>query len=142
MILRRLKAILTAQPVYKQLTADIVHDPGRGAPMVTVKFRNPYVNRKDAELMIAPEGVYTGQYIYAGKKATVAVGNILPLGQMPEGTIVCNVERYPGDCGKLAKTSGEYVTVIGHNEEAGITKIRLPSGVKKNVDATCRAMVS
>lgn len=110
--------------------------------MVKVKFRNPYHNRKDEELMVAPEGVYTGQFVYAGKKAQVAVGNVLPLGAMPEGTIVCNVERYPGDCGKLAKTSGEYVTIIGHNEDAGVSKIRLPSGVKKNLDSTCRAMVS
>lgn len=110
--------------------------------MVAIKFRNPYVNRKDEELMICPEGLYTGQFIYAGKKAQVAVGNILPIGQMPEGTIVCNVERYPGDQGKLGKASGDYVTIIGHNEDAGITKIRLPSGVKKNLDSDCRAMVS
>lgn len=49
--------------------ADIKHDPGRGAPMVAVKFRNAYRNQKDHELMIAPEGVYTGQFVYAGKKA-------------------------------------------------------------------------
>lgn len=66
---------------------------------------------------------------------------MLPLGSMVEGTIACNLERYPGDRGKIAKTSGEYVTVIGHNEDTGISKVRLPSGVKKNLDSGCRAMV-
>lgn len=106
-----------------------------------VKFRNPYANRTDEEIIIAPEGIYTGQFLYFGKKAQLAVGNCLPLSQMPEGTIACNVERYPGDRGKLAKVGGEYITVIGHNEDTGITKIRLPSGSKKNVSSDCRAVV-
>lgn len=123
------------------LISEVVHDAGRGAPLMKVKFRNPYVNRTDEELFVAPEGVYTGQFLYAGKKAQLAVGNILPVGDMPEGTVCCNLERYPGDRGKIAKVGGEYVTIIGHNEDAGITKVRLPSGSKKNLISTCRAMV-
>lgn len=56
---------------------------------------------------------------------------------MPEGTIACNVESRIGDRGVLARCSGDYVTVIGHNEENGTTKIRLPSGMKKTVASTC-----
>jgi large subunit ribosomal protein L8e len=108
---------------------------------MTVRFRNPYVNRRDDEILIAPEGVYSGQFVYFGKKAQLAVGNVLPVGEMPEGTICCNVERYPGDRGKIAKVSGEYVTIIGHNEDAGITKIRMPSGSKKNVASEARGMI-
>lgn len=107
-----------------------------------VRFRNPYKNQIDEEIFIAPEGVYTGQFIYAGKKAQLAVGNVMPVGEMPEGTVCCNAERYPGDRGKLAKVGGEYVTIIGHNEDTGITKVRLPSGAKKNLISTCRAVVS
>lgn len=121
--------------------ADIVHDPGRGAPVIKVTFRNAYHDRKDEDIMMAPEGVYAGQFLYMGTKAQLAIGNVLPVGKMPEGAICCQVERYPGDRGKLAKTSGEYVTVVGHNEEAGITKIRLPSGSKKNISSDCRGMV-
>ena len=120
---------------------DVLHDPGRGAPMVSIKFRNPYRNQRDVELMVAPEGVYSGQFVYFGKKAQVAVGNVLPLSSLPEGSVVCNVERYPGDRGKLAKTSGEYVTVITHNEDTGLTKVRMPSGAKKNISSDARAMV-
>lgn len=45
------------------------------------------------ELFIAAEGMYSGQFIYAGKKATLSIGNIKPIGEMPEGTIICNVEE-------------------------------------------------
>jgi len=120
---------------------DVVHDPGRGAPLIELKFRNSYKNQRDAELMVAPEGVYSGQFVYFGKKAQVAVGNVLPLASLPEGSVICNVERYPGDRGKMAKTSGEYATIIGHNEDAGVSKIRLPSGAKKTLSSDARAMV-
>ena len=120
----------------------IEHDPGRGAPIAHVRFRNTYRNQKDDEVVVCPEGVYTGQFLYMGKKAQLAVGNVLPVGQMPEGTIVCSVERFPGDRGKIAKASGGYATIIGHNEDAGVTKVRLPSGGKKNVMSNSRAMVS
>ncbi len=120
---------------------DVLHDPGRGAPVMKVQFRNPYKNRKDTETIVAPEGVYSGQFLYFGKKAQIAVGNVVPIGEAPEGSILCNVERYPADRGKLAKCSGEYVTIIGHNEDAGTTKVRLPSGAKKTVASSCRGMI-
>lgn len=124
------------------VVTDVMHDPGRGAPLMKVRFRAAYHNRKDDEVIVAPEGIYSGQFLYFGKKATLTIGNVLPVGGLPEGTIICNTERYPGDRGKLAKASGEYCTVIGHNEDAGTTKIRMPSGSKKNIPSTCRAMVS
>ena len=49
----------------------------------------------------------SGQYIYCGKKATLNIGNVKPVGDMPEGTIVCNVEEKAGDRGSLARCSGE-----------------------------------
>jgi len=65
----------------------------------------------------------------------------LPIGIMPEGTIICAVEEKPGDRGKLAKTSGNYATIIAHNPEMNKTKIRLPSGSKKSLVSTCRAVI-
>ncbi|KAF9369759.1 60S ribosomal protein L8, partial [Podila verticillata] len=59
------------------------------------------------ETFIATEGTYTGQFIYCGKKAALTIGNVLPLGSMPEGTVVCNVEETVGDRGALARTSGD-----------------------------------
>eukprot|EP01071_Lankesteria_metandrocarpae_P013337 Lankesteria_metandrocarpae@DN7069_c0_g1_i1.p1 len=120
---------------------DILHDSGRGAPLATVHFRNMYRFKKDKELMVAVEGMYSGQYLYCGNKAKLAVGNILPVGNMPEGTIVSSLEAKSGDRGKLAKASGCYATVIGHSEDGRKTRVRLPSGSRKSVSAKSRAMV-
>ena len=59
---------------------EIVHDAGRGAPLAQVVFRDPYRFKLRKETFIANEGMYTGQFVYAGKNATLTVGNILPLG--------------------------------------------------------------
>ena len=77
--------------------------------------------------------MYTGQCLFCGKKAKVAVGNILPVNQMPEGTVVCNLEAKVGDRGTLARCSGNYATIIGHSDDKSQTFVRLPSGVKKTV---------
>eukprot|EP00878_Enallax_costatus_P031276 GHUV01034190.1.p2 GENE.GHUV01034190.1~~GHUV01034190.1.p2 ORF type:complete len:118 (-),score=33.95 GHUV01034190.1:552-905(-) len=79
------------------------------------------------------------QFLYSGKKAVLSVGNTLPLGEMPEGTIVCNVESKAGDRGTLARCSGDYVIVVAHNPDAGITRIKLPSGAKKVGNRTLAA---
>lgn len=47
---------------------DIIHDPGRGAPLAQVEFRDPYKYRVKKELIVACEGMHTGQFIYCGKK--------------------------------------------------------------------------
>ena len=51
------------------------------------------------------------------------------------------MERYPGDRGKIAKASGEYVTIVGHNEDTHMTKVRLPSGAKKTISSAVRACI-
>ena len=50
---------------------DIIHDPGRGAPLAVVHFRDPYRYKKRKELVVAAEGMYTGQFIYCGKKGRI-----------------------------------------------------------------------
>ena len=47
---------------------DIIHDPGRGAPLAKVVFRDPYRFKLRKETFIATEGMYTGQFVYCGKK--------------------------------------------------------------------------
>jgi ribosomal protein L2 len=94
------------------IVKEIIHDPGRGAPLAKVVFRDQYKYRLRTQTFIATEGMYTGQFIYCGKKASLSVGNVLPVGSMPEGTIICNVEESAGDRGALARTSGNYATVI------------------------------
>ena len=125
----------------KGIVKEIIHDPGRGAPLAKVQFRDPYKYKTRTEMFLAAEGMYSGQFLYCGKKANLTVGNVLPLAAMPEGTIVCNVEEKPGDRGKVARASGNYATVIGHNHDDGKTRIKLPSGAKKVVPSSARAMV-
>jgi len=120
---------------------EIVHDPGRGAPLAKVVFRDPYRYKQRTETFIATEGMYTGMFVYCGKKASLTVGNVLPIGAMPEGTVVSNLEEFPGDRGALARASGNYATIIGHNIDDSTTRIKLPSGSKKVLLSSCRATV-
>ena len=85
--------------------------------------------------------MYSGQFIYCGKKATVNVGNVLPIGLIPEGTLICNIEHCRGDKGKLAKTSGSYATIIAQSEDGLKTRVKLPSGIRKTIDSKSRAMI-
>merc|ERR1712048_684651 len=125
----------------KGVVKEIVHDSGRGAPLALVSFRDPYRYRLNKERMVAAEGMYTGQFIYCGKKAQLTVGNVLPLGSMPEGTIVCNLECKTGDRSSYARASGNYAVVVTHNKDEGPTRVRLPSGVRKVLKSDVRAMV-
>jgi len=125
----------------KGLVKEIIHDPGRGAPLAVVQFKHPYKYKTVKYNFIAVEGLYTGQFIYCGKKANLVIGNVLPIGIMPEGTIISNVESKVGDRGSFARASGNYATIISHNPDASTSKIRLPSGAKKTVPSSCRAIV-
>ena len=57
----------------KGVVTDIVHESGRGAPLAVTKFRNPYKYKMDKLRLIAAEGTYTGQFIYAGKKCEYTI---------------------------------------------------------------------
>merc|ERR1712227_194964 len=125
----------------KGVVKELMHDPGRGAPLAKVAFKHPYKFKTVKENFIAAEGMYSGQFVYAGKKAQLKIGNILPLSEMPEGAIICNMEEKPGDGGKLARASGDYCSIVSHNPDTGKSRVRLPSGSKKIILSTCRAMV-
>lgn len=112
-----------------------------GAPLAQVVFRDPYRYKLHKETFIATEGLTTGSFVYAGKKASLNIGNVLPLAQCPEGTVVCNVEERVGDRGAMARTSGNYATVIGHSIDENKTRLRLPSGAKKTVSGSARATI-
>lgn len=55
----------------KGVIKDIIHEPGRGAPLAKVQFQNPYRFKRDSELIVAVEGMYSGQFIYCGKKGAL-----------------------------------------------------------------------
>jgi hypothetical protein len=93
-----------------------------------VIFHDPYCYKLCKEIFITTEDLHTGVFVYAGKKAAFSIGNILPVGQCPEGTIICNREQKVGD---LACTSGNYTIVISNSPKENKTRIWLPSGAKK-----------
>ncbi|MEM3442400.1 MAG: 50S ribosomal protein L2 [Candidatus Bathyarchaeia archaeon] len=118
----------------KGIIEDIIHDPGRGAPLALIRFENG-----ETCYTVVPEGVFVGQQIQMGGKAPAEVGNILPIGKIPEGTMICNIELRPGDGGKIAKSSGAYAIVVTHTAQGTI--IKLPSGKTKYVNDACRATI-
>jgi large subunit ribosomal protein L2 len=118
----------------KGVVEDFVHDPGRGAPLALIRFENGKTCYN-----VVPEGVHSTQQIQMGENVPVEVGNILPLGKIPEGTMICNIELRPGDGGKIAKSSGAYAIVVTHTAQGTI--IKLPSGKSKYIDDHCRATI-
>jgi len=125
----------------KGLVKDIIHDPGRGAPLAQVCFRDQYKYKLRKELFPCIEGVYTGQFIYAGKNAQLAIGNCLPLKSCPEGSVVSCIEAKFGDRGTLARTSGASCIVVAHADDGTKTRVRLPSGARKTVPSMARCLV-
>src|SRR4030042_262276 len=75
------------------------HEAGRIAPVAKVAYG------KDEHWMIAPDGTSVGQTVRFGRHGDIVAGNTVPLGDMPEGTVVFNVELQPGDGGKLVRTA-------------------------------------
>ncbi len=129
---------IAVKEVYNSTINGIVegftHDPGRGAPLILVRFENGV-----SCYTLAVESIFVGQRIALGGNAPVDVGNFLSLGKIPEGTLVSNLEIKPGDGGKMARASGAYTTVVGHTPQG--TMIRLPSGRTRYVNDYCLATI-
>ncbi len=114
--------------------AGFLHEPGRGSPLASVKLETG-----ETYYTVVPEGVYEGQQIQIGSKAFIDIGSVVPLGSIPEGNMVCNIELSPGDGGKIARSSGSYATVVAHTPEGTI--IKLPSGKTRYLNDLCRATI-
>jgi large subunit ribosomal protein L2 len=112
----------------------IEHDPARSAPVADVEFEDG-----DRRLVLAPEGIGTGEELQVGVSAAIEPGNTLPLAEIPEGLPICNVERQVGDGGRFARASGVNATLITHDRRAAV--VELPSGELKRLDPDCRATI-
>lgn len=113
---------------------DIIHERGRDAPLAKIWFddrRYSYVP--------APNGTVVGGKIEVGTDTAATAGNILSLESIPDGTIICNIEKNSGDGGKLIKAAGSSAVVFAHGTE-GVT-IKLASGRFFTLNQKCRAMV-
>ena len=89
--------------------------------------------------ILAPQSMKVGDTFLVGEKAEVKVGNRVPLARIPVGAFVYNVEIKPGNGGKIGRSAGNYVQVIGH--DAGYTLLKLPSTEVRKVLAKCFASI-
>ncbi|MDH4123830.1 MAG: 50S ribosomal protein L2, partial [Thermoplasmata archaeon] len=111
---------------------DIVKERGRIAPLMLVNFGT------QESYMLAPEGLEVSKRIVIGPNAPIEAGNCLPIGRVPEGTLVYNIEIRPGDGGKLVRTAGQSATIVSHGIR---TVVVLPSGRFKEINPECMATV-
>src|SRR5712672_2749313 len=112
----------------------IEYDPNRTAFIALVKY-------KDGELtyILAPQRLAAGDSIVAGNYVDVKPGNVMPLGNMPIGTIVHNIETKIGKGGQLARSAGTYAQLVGRDQDYVI--VRLNSGEQRLVHGRCRGTI-
>ncbi|MEX4007727.1 50S ribosomal protein L2 [Neoaquamicrobium sediminum] len=110
------------------------YDPNRTAFIALIKY-------DDGELayILAPQRLAAGDRVVAGESVDVKPGNAMPLGAMPVGTIVHNVELKPGKGGQIARSAGAYVQLVGRDQ--GMAILRLNSGEQRIVSGACLATV-
>ncbi|MTI32929.1 50S ribosomal protein L2 [Xanthovirga aplysinae] len=112
----------------------IEYDPMRSARIALVYYADG-----EKAYIVAPEGIEVGQTIVSGPGVAPEVGNALPLGEIPLGTIIHNIELRPGKGGALARSAGTYAQLLAR--EGKYATIKLPSGEMRLVLITCYATV-
>lgn len=113
----------------------LVHDPGRGAPLALIQCENGVTF-----YTVASEGMHVGQKLEVGPGASLTPGNIVPVSSLPEGSIVFNVEKLPGDGGRYARSSGCYATVVAKTLDGKVV-LKLSSGKNVTVDGDALATI-
>ncbi len=112
----------------------VEYDPNRSARISLVQYADG-----EKRYIIAPNGIKVGQTILSGEGATPDVGNALPLGSMPIGTIVHAIELQPGRGAAMARSAGTYAQLVAREDKYAV--LRLPSSETRRVLSTCLATV-
>ena len=112
----------------------IEYDPNRTANIALICYADG-----EKAYILAPQGLTDGMTVMNGPKAEVRVGNCLPLSEIPVGTLVHNIELYPGKGGQLARSAGNSAQLMA--KENGYATLRLPSGEMRMVPLACRATI-
>jgi large subunit ribosomal protein L2 len=110
------------------------YDPNRTAFIALIKYQ-------DGELayILAPQRLKVGDSVISGAKVDIKPGNAMPLGAIPVGTIIHNIELKQGAGGKVARAAGTYAQLVG--KDAGYAQVKLQSGELRVVRAECMATV-
>jgi len=114
--------------------ASIEYDPGRTARIALVHYRDG-----EKRYIISPLGLKVGDMIQSGPEAEVKTGNTLPLQNMPNGTVIHNIELTPGRGGQIVRSAGGSAQLMA--KEGDYTLLRLPSGEMRRVLSRCMATV-
>ena len=114
--------------------SSIEYDPNRSSNIALITYTDG-----EKRYIIAPKGLKVGDKIESGENADIKVGNCLPLANIPEGTLVHNVELKAGKGGQMARSAGSSVQILGR--EGKYTLLRLTSGEVRKVLSTCRATI-
>lgn len=128
--LGKIRYVKVVEPV-KAKVIDILHDPGRNAPLALIALPDGREN-----LIIATEGLMVGDEIALGEFSSKGIA---PLSKIPAGIPVCGIESFPGSGPKFCRTSGSYAVVVSKSEEKVIVK--MPSGSFKEFDSRCLATI-
>ena len=113
----------------------IEYDPNRTAYIALLQD-----TEGNKSYVIAPDGLKTGDVIYSGPDADLKPGNTLPIANIPVGTVINNIELYPGKGAQLVRSAGAMAQLIS-KEDNGMAQIRLPSGEVRFVRLDCKATI-
>lgn len=114
--------------------ATIEYDPNRSANIALINYIDG-----EKRYIIAPKDLKVGQKIVSGADADIRVGNALPLDKIPVGTVIHNIELYPGHGAQLVRSAGASAQILGRENKYVL--IRLTSGEVRKILGVCRATV-
>ena len=112
----------------------IEYDPNRTANIALICYEDG-----EKAYILAPEGLKDGMKVMNGPEAEIRVGNCLPLSEIPVGTLVHNIELYPGKGGQMVRSAGNSAQLMA--KEGKYATLRLPSGEMRMVPLVCRASI-
>ncbi|MFR9603558.1 MAG: 50S ribosomal protein L2 [Rikenellaceae bacterium] len=112
----------------------IEYDPNRTARIALIAYADG-----EKSYIIAPNGLEVGQTLMSGAGVAPELGNTLLLSEIPLGTVIHNIELYPGQGAAMARSAGSYAQLLAREGKFAI--IKLPSGETRMVLVTCRATV-
>ena len=110
------------------------YDPNRSARIALINYADG-----EKRYILAPAGIKSGDTILSSEAADIQVGNSLPLKKIPPGTNIHNIEFRPGAGGKLGRSAGSMIQLVGF--EGGYAQLRMPSGELRIVSDKCWATI-
>ena len=112
----------------------IEYDPNRSANIALLEYTDG-----ERRYIIAPVGLREGMTVISSDSADIKPGNSLPISAVPTGTVIHNVEMYPGRGAQLVRAAGGAAQLMA--KEDGYAQVRLPSGEVRKVPLSCRATI-